>query len=52
MIKNQDKIAKNQIEDQEKKDMIKEAKQKLTMALAKPVEDKEAEKKAAEEQLK
>ena len=32
--------------------MIKEAKEKLTKALAKPVEDKEAQKKAEEEAQK
>ena len=46
MIKNQDKIATKEVEDKQKKDLIKEAKAKLTKALAKPVEDKEAEKKA------
>lgn len=49
MIKNQDKIATKEVEDKQKKDLIKEAKAKLTEALAKPVEDKEADKKAAEE---
>ncbi len=49
MIKNQDKIAAKEVEDKQKKDLIKEAKAKLTKALAKPVENKEAEKKAAEE---
>jgi hypothetical protein len=48
MIKNQDKIASKEVEDKQKKDLITQAKAKLTKALAKPVENKEADKKAAE----